>query len=813
MYKKSKKTISICTVTSVLLTSALAGVKVSAATPPETPRLWGADRYETAVKISQAGWTTSEYAVIASGEGYADALCAAPLAKVNNAPILLTKRNELNEKTLKELKRLGVKHIYIIGGQGSVSNKVENKIKTLVTSSITRLAGRDRYETSVKVAEKLGKVDKVVLASGEGYADALSAAPVAAIKKIPVLLTKANELPGSTREYLRSSGATTTYVIGGIASVNDAVKGLVPGAERIYGQDRYETNKAVINAFATEFDFHKAYVALGSGNKSEFADALAGSAIAAKDAAPVVITGKTLSDATKEIAKEKFSPTSTITVLGGVKNVSNELIDSIKIKAAEYFDKQGTEYTKVVNGNAVAVAKDVKLKDTTVKGNLYIEGDNISVTNSTVEGTVYVNPGKDGVANLDGLTAGKIVVLSGAKDSIHFKNVKANLLNVVSRQDVRIVAESGTTIKSSVILSNAILEGNGGSFGEMKLAKTVLEKSVELRGNIDKTVVVEGKVNLKAAAGANIAKVEIRSASNDLVVLDGNLGTVEVYTAANIKVEKGAKATIIAKTEEAKSSAKIDVPKGADVKVQDFKDGNVTGDGAKDATTSVIGGGGSSSGGSGSYEGKYDITVTVDGYDKELKFERILKNASLIEVYSKVANDVKNNDNTYNLVSSAMNKMFNKAANINIKGQNSIDYVVSKLRAWNKDSKLADYIEKKENENIINYFAEKDLKEIYNMLDNKTGGDIVIPELEKDGAKLENIVIGNKTYNVGQTIKLAEVQEELDMKPTSKLDDLRSREITAVANFSNGNKYTLKSDGKGTITVEAMGKKATITIK
>ncbi len=49
---------------------------------PNIKRIYGLDRYKTAVEISKDGWTTSEYAVIATGENYPDALCAAPLYSV-----------------------------------------------------------------------------------------------------------------------------------------------------------------------------------------------------------------------------------------------------------------------------------------------------------------------------------------------------------------------------------------------------------------------------------------------------------------------------------------------------------------------------------------------------------------------------------------------------------------------------------------------------------------------------------------------------------------------------------------------------------
>lgn len=69
MKKKTQKVLSACTVASVLIASSVSAVTVKAAgvTPPGS-----ADTYETAVKVSQAGWTSSsDYAVIASGKGLA----------------------------------------------------------------------------------------------------------------------------------------------------------------------------------------------------------------------------------------------------------------------------------------------------------------------------------------------------------------------------------------------------------------------------------------------------------------------------------------------------------------------------------------------------------------------------------------------------------------------------------------------------------------------------------------------------------------------------------------------------------------------
>jgi len=331
--KKGKKILSVCSIASLLIASSAVSTAVEAVDSSSIIRIGGTDRYETAAKIAEAGWSSSNYAIVANGEGYADALCAVPLAKANDAPILLTTSSDsLNQNTLNELKSLKVNHVIVVGGTGVVSDSVVDSIKTQVKSDVERLGGQDRYETSVKIAEKLGSTSKIVVASGEGYADALSAASAAAIEEMPILLTRSTILPDVTSNYITSnSQITKTYVIGGTASVSDSVANSLKSVERFGGADRYETNADVIEGFASDFKFNNIYAALGNGPiGNEFADALTGGALAAKNKNPLVITGQTLSSSTKQLLKGKVYKSATITVIGGTANISDTLAQEMK---------------------------------------------------------------------------------------------------------------------------------------------------------------------------------------------------------------------------------------------------------------------------------------------------------------------------------------------------------------------------------------------------------------------------------------------------------------------------------------------------
>lgn len=279
-------------------------LSASAYASSDVYRIEGSDRYKTAVAISKEGWSGgSQYAVIATGEDFPDALSAAPLAKKYDAPILLTQKDSLNTDTSEELKRLKVSRVFIIGGTGVISQGVENDLKSMKISP-TRIFGADRFETSVRIAEKVGYKNGVFLTTGYDFSDAVSAAPIAAIKGMPILLTSNGELPSSVSSFLTKRKVSTVY------SVGDSYTAL-PGAESITGYDKYQRNINVIKKFADELNFEKLYVATGR----DYPDALAASALAAKTSSALVLTDGTVSSEMKNFIGSRIIDK--IYILGG----------------------------------------------------------------------------------------------------------------------------------------------------------------------------------------------------------------------------------------------------------------------------------------------------------------------------------------------------------------------------------------------------------------------------------------------------------------------------------------------------------------
>lgn len=676
-------------VISSCLTSVMAEPLTSAALTKD--RISGADRYETAVEVSKAGWEASDYVVLASGQSYADALCAVPLAKKYGAPILLTEKDKLNESTKTEISRLKAKHVIIIGKEGAVSQNAENALKSIVSAeNIERIGGSDRYETSVKVAEKLGKTKKAVLAYGDNYADALSIASVAASEGMPILLTKADELPKEVEDYAKANkdNIDATYAIGGASAVSAEVSSSFAGAatassKRIGGADRFETNAQVLQNFKEDFNYDNIYVVVGAGAKgTEFADALSASPLAAKKMAPVVLTYKGLNSKLEAEIKSEIAPKKNVVAIGGEAAVPKAVIDKVKSLnvPAVVFDTDAAVKSKadVTNNNVDIEGKNVTLKDADVTGNVYIYGDGAKLSNVKVAGTVYVNPGENGSASLENVTAANIKVLSGAANSIHLKDVKADKLSVESENvssSVRIVAEGSTVIKSTSVSTTVIIEGAGGSLGTITVTTDGDNiRTIELKGKFTEDIVVEGAAQIKVAAGAQVSGITLESSaslyadpsatvskvtintlnSNDKVTLGGTISLVEVKTPSAIELASGAKVSNIVVSKEAGSGVTIDVPKDATLV-------SVTGDGAKSVKLEGAGAasvsvgtaagtaastgssGGSSSGGSGDSgdHGHHDETV------QNTYFNNLIKGAVAA---AQSRDSVKNNfDISYNI--------------------------------------------------------------------------------------------------------------------------------------------------------------------
>jgi putative cell wall-binding protein len=199
-------------------------------------RLAGTDRYETARKIAEllppeavGTFGAGRAAIVVSGESFADALAAGPLSASNGFPILLTNPGGLHNQAVAALKSLAIKQVLIVGGTGAVSTSGEDQIKALGIA-VRRVAGASRQATAVAVAEVARgelqyPLDRVELARGDGFVDALVGGVRGGKVLAPVLLTAGDALGSDARDFIKANTATVKFVdvLGGSGAVSAAV--------------------------------------------------------------------------------------------------------------------------------------------------------------------------------------------------------------------------------------------------------------------------------------------------------------------------------------------------------------------------------------------------------------------------------------------------------------------------------------------------------------------------------------------------------------------------------------------------------------
>ncbi|MDD7732755.1 MAG: cell wall-binding repeat-containing protein [Firmicutes bacterium] len=256
----------------------------------EIRRISGEDRIETAVKISQTYYDRADTVILAVSNNYPDALVASGLARVYQAPILLTQEDRVNDLVAKEMKRLNAKKTILLGGDRALSKEVEEGLASL-KFDVQRIAGKDRYETSALVAravvEKYGYKGRTVIATGENWPDALSASALAAKEGIPILLSRRDRVDPSIKEAIKDLSIHESYLVGGDQVLSSKVEKSLPKIiRRFAGSDRYET--AVLIADYAFKDSSRAFLASGES----FPDALVIGPVAGSQEGPILLTRK-----------------------------------------------------------------------------------------------------------------------------------------------------------------------------------------------------------------------------------------------------------------------------------------------------------------------------------------------------------------------------------------------------------------------------------------------------------------------------------------------------------------------------------------
>ncbi|MBQ0005221.1 MAG: cell wall-binding repeat-containing protein, partial [Clostridiales bacterium] len=181
-------------------------------------------KYEMAVKVCIDADVHDEDYLICDSREFADGLSVSAVRK----PVLIV-GSTLTENQKKFLQKCDNNSFYIIGGTAAVSTAIEKEIKSnFSTKAVSRIAGSNRYETSVEVAKQLlsGTHENVVLAYGMNFPDGLSGGPLAAAIGAPLVMTSESSAQIAAK-YVLTAGVKKFVVLGGPLFVTNNAVGVI----------------------------------------------------------------------------------------------------------------------------------------------------------------------------------------------------------------------------------------------------------------------------------------------------------------------------------------------------------------------------------------------------------------------------------------------------------------------------------------------------------------------------------------------------------------------------------------------------------
>lgn len=194
-----------------------------------------------------------------------------------------------------------------------------------------RWAGVNRYDTASIFAGNTVQAGRPVayVATGASYHDALIAAPAAGTEDSPVLLVEQNNIPQSVRNELARIAPGHIVVMGGAASISDAVyaqlRDQFQGGDggRIHREEGINVyhRSALVSRNTHDPGVGVAYIATGAA----FPDALAGGAAGAANDGPLLFVEPSGIPFDVRVELDRLNP-QRIVVLGGPAAVSHEIL-------------------------------------------------------------------------------------------------------------------------------------------------------------------------------------------------------------------------------------------------------------------------------------------------------------------------------------------------------------------------------------------------------------------------------------------------------------------------------------------------------
>jgi len=122
----------------------------------------------------------------------------------------------------------------------------------------------------------------------------------------------------------------------------------------LYGNNRYDTNSAVLSEFKNDLNTSNIYLASGEN----FPDALACSAGVANTSSPLVLINNNIETSTKSYISNNFNSIDNITLIGGTGVLTDELAQEVSTNFSDINNKAST----LTVNQAINILKSLKYR-------------------------------------------------------------------------------------------------------------------------------------------------------------------------------------------------------------------------------------------------------------------------------------------------------------------------------------------------------------------------------------------------------------------------------------------------------------------
>ena len=206
-------------------------------------RLFGDNRNGTAAAIAEELCYNSSDVYLVSNANFADALSVSSVAAISGNPILYVNPDgSIPDETMKAIGELKCSKAYVIGGPAAIGENVSHYLNNSGIAS-ERVYGDDRYATSLKICDRFKdklSFEKVSLATGKNFPDALAGAAFAAKNNMPVILV-GDAVGNELSKMLTENNVAGIYAFGGTSAlseeVTDSISSIIPSVSKTTQQN------------------------------------------------------------------------------------------------------------------------------------------------------------------------------------------------------------------------------------------------------------------------------------------------------------------------------------------------------------------------------------------------------------------------------------------------------------------------------------------------------------------------------------------------------------------------------------------------